>query len=214
MDSSASSALQGCVSSLRTSMQLLESSINILDTGVNDYPRLTKVLQTTRVRLNQSSYLNQNFELTISTALRARLRTLPPNRSTNPPLLPRTRTQRPPLPRRSAPRQNGAPRTVTPGQSGTARRPTLESQPRRQAKLDVETECDRRGYFFGRWRFEQFGAVEDQPVETEEGKTELCCWKAGVAGRAEGEAVEEEHGVSVRMLLICDGRGNGRFVIL
>ncbi|KAM0704593.1 hypothetical protein Q7P35_008827 [Cladosporium inversicolor] len=48
MDSSASSALQGCVSSLRTSMQLLESSINILDTGVNDYPRLTKVLQTTR----------------------------------------------------------------------------------------------------------------------------------------------------------------------
>ena len=50
MDSSASSALQGCVSSLRTSMQLLESSINILDAGVNDYPRLTKVLQTTRVR--------------------------------------------------------------------------------------------------------------------------------------------------------------------
>lgn len=32
-------------------MQLLESSINILDTGVNDYTRLTKVLQTTRVRL-------------------------------------------------------------------------------------------------------------------------------------------------------------------
>lgn len=30
-------------------MQLLESSINILDTGVYDYPRLSKVLQTTRV---------------------------------------------------------------------------------------------------------------------------------------------------------------------
>jgi len=55
MDSSASTALQGCVTSLRTSMQLLESSINILDTGVNDYPRLTKVLQTTRVRRTNHS---------------------------------------------------------------------------------------------------------------------------------------------------------------
>jgi DASH complex subunit SPC19 len=49
MDSSTHNALQGCVSSLRTGMQLLESSINILDSGVNDYPRLAKVLQTTRV---------------------------------------------------------------------------------------------------------------------------------------------------------------------
>lgn len=31
-------------------MQLLDSSINILDSGVSDYPRLSKVLQTTRVR--------------------------------------------------------------------------------------------------------------------------------------------------------------------
>ena len=51
MDSSSHNALQGCVSSLRTSMQMLESSINILDSGVSDYPRLSKVLQTTRVRL-------------------------------------------------------------------------------------------------------------------------------------------------------------------
>ncbi|GAB7356015.1 hypothetical protein MBLNU459_g6636t1 [Dothideomycetes sp. NU459] len=29
-------------------MQLLDSSINILDSGVNDYPRLAKVLQATR----------------------------------------------------------------------------------------------------------------------------------------------------------------------
>ncbi|CAK1359714.1 DASH complex subunit SPC19 [Cercospora beticola] len=48
MDSSAHNALNGCVASLRSSMQLLESSINILDSGVNDYPRLAKVLQTTR----------------------------------------------------------------------------------------------------------------------------------------------------------------------
>jgi DASH complex subunit SPC19 len=60
MDSSASTALQGCVSSLRTSMQLLESSINILDTGVHDYPRLSKVLQTTRVRLQTEPYETKN----------------------------------------------------------------------------------------------------------------------------------------------------------
>jgi hypothetical protein len=44
------SPLGGCVASLRNSMQLLDSSINILDDGVNDFPRLAKVLQTTRVR--------------------------------------------------------------------------------------------------------------------------------------------------------------------
>ena len=30
-------------------MHLLDSSISILDAGVSDYPRLSKVLQTTRV---------------------------------------------------------------------------------------------------------------------------------------------------------------------
>jgi hypothetical protein len=49
MDSTSHNALQGCVSSLQNSMQLLDSSINILDSGVSDYPRLSKVLQTTRV---------------------------------------------------------------------------------------------------------------------------------------------------------------------
>lgn len=49
MDTSSHSALQGCVGSLRSSMQLLDSSIAILDAGVSDYPRLSKVLQTTRV---------------------------------------------------------------------------------------------------------------------------------------------------------------------
>jgi len=42
-------SLEGCVGSLRSSMQLLDTSINILDEGVNDFPRLAKVLQTTRV---------------------------------------------------------------------------------------------------------------------------------------------------------------------
>lgn len=49
MNSSTHNALQGCVSSLRSSMQLLDSSINIFDSGVSDFPRLAKVLQTTRV---------------------------------------------------------------------------------------------------------------------------------------------------------------------
>ena len=50
MDRSSHNALQGCVAALHSRMQLLDSSIAILDTGVSDYPRLAKVLQTTRVR--------------------------------------------------------------------------------------------------------------------------------------------------------------------
>ncbi|KAF2460703.1 mitotic spindle biogenesis protein-like protein Spc19 [Lineolata rhizophorae] len=41
-------SLEGCVASLRSSMQLLDSSISILDSGVKDFPRLSRVLQTTR----------------------------------------------------------------------------------------------------------------------------------------------------------------------
>ncbi|CRG85689.1 DASH complex subunit SPC19 [Talaromyces islandicus] len=41
-------SLASSVTSLRSSLQLLDSSIDILDSGVNDFPRLTKVLQTTR----------------------------------------------------------------------------------------------------------------------------------------------------------------------
>ncbi|KZF19238.1 DASH complex, subunit Spc19 [Xylona heveae TC161] len=43
-----SSSLAGCVASLQSSKQLLESSISVLDSGVRDFPRLSKVLQTTR----------------------------------------------------------------------------------------------------------------------------------------------------------------------
>ncbi|QDS68549.1 hypothetical protein FKW77_010916 [Venturia effusa] len=41
-------SLQGCVSSLRETIGTLSSSIRTLDQGVNDFPRLAKVLQTTR----------------------------------------------------------------------------------------------------------------------------------------------------------------------
>lgn len=55
------SSLEGCVSSLRSSMQLLDSSINILDSGVNDFPRLSKVLQTTRVSWRRYVSVNAAF---------------------------------------------------------------------------------------------------------------------------------------------------------
>ncbi|KAJ6020627.1 hypothetical protein N7540_006131 [Penicillium herquei] len=42
------SSLASSVSSLQSSLQLLDNSITTLDEGVNDFPRLCKVLQTTR----------------------------------------------------------------------------------------------------------------------------------------------------------------------
>ncbi|KAJ5693057.1 hypothetical protein N7462_002480 [Penicillium macrosclerotiorum] len=42
------SSLNSSVSSLKSSLQLLDNSIATLDSGVNDFPRLCKVLQTTR----------------------------------------------------------------------------------------------------------------------------------------------------------------------
>lgn len=39
-----------CVASLRTSLNLLESSVETLGNGVSDFPRLGSVLKTVRVR--------------------------------------------------------------------------------------------------------------------------------------------------------------------
>jgi DASH complex subunit SPC19 len=39
-----------CVASLRTSLQYLESSVETLDNGVHDFPRLSGVLKSVRVR--------------------------------------------------------------------------------------------------------------------------------------------------------------------
>ncbi|EAW11555.1 DASH complex subunit SPC19 [Aspergillus clavatus NRRL 1] len=41
-------SLQASVDSLQSSLQILDSSIATLDSGVSDFPRLCKVLQTTR----------------------------------------------------------------------------------------------------------------------------------------------------------------------
>jgi hypothetical protein len=185
MNSSSSTALQGCVTSLRTSMQLLESSINTLDSGVHDYPRLTKVLQTTRVSPEYplpTPHTNNNpLTQPHCTALRTSLRARPPNRPTNPPLLPRTRTQRPLVPRRNPPRQNVAARARSYRQSGFARRAVVESdsaahrrQQQQQTGLEIATTEHGWSFFIGGW-FEQFGAVEDEPAEAEEGEVELCC---------------------------------------
>lgn len=48
--STAPSTFGDCVASLRTSLTLLESSVDTLGTGVSDYPRLANVLKTVRVR--------------------------------------------------------------------------------------------------------------------------------------------------------------------
>ncbi|KAL4936025.1 DASH complex subunit Spc19 [Aspergillus oleicola] len=62
------SSLASSVSSLQNSCQLVDSSIQILDDGVNDFPRMSKVLQTTRhfellpeptIREAQSSLLGE-----------------------------------------------------------------------------------------------------------------------------------------------------------
>ncbi|KAK9458284.1 DASH complex subunit Spc19 [Dipodascopsis uninucleata] len=49
MNSSYLYSLQGCVSSLTVSVNLLESSISSLNSGVNDLPRMKKVLVADRV---------------------------------------------------------------------------------------------------------------------------------------------------------------------
>lgn len=41
-------SLQGCVSSLSASCNILDSSLATLDTGISDFPRLIHVLQNTR----------------------------------------------------------------------------------------------------------------------------------------------------------------------
>ncbi|KAK3331445.1 DASH complex subunit Spc19 [Apodospora peruviana] len=46
--SSSSSSYSDCVSSLRTSLSFLESSVNTLGNGVEDFPRLSSVLKTVR----------------------------------------------------------------------------------------------------------------------------------------------------------------------
>lgn len=52
MAASNHSTYSDCVSSLRTSLKFLESSVETLDNGVSDFPRLVNVLKTVRVSLS------------------------------------------------------------------------------------------------------------------------------------------------------------------
>lgn len=47
---SGSASYADCVSSLRTSLKYLDSSVETLNQGVSDFPRLSSVLKTVRVR--------------------------------------------------------------------------------------------------------------------------------------------------------------------
>lgn len=73
-------AFDGCVASLRGSMQLLESSITLLDEGVNDLPRLSKALQATRVCLFLQHPLKSLILIFQSSTLNS-----PPNPTSNKP---------------------------------------------------------------------------------------------------------------------------------
>ncbi|KAL1656887.1 DASH complex subunit spc19 [Didymella pomorum] len=56
------SALEGCVASLRASMQNLDSTINILDDGVSDMPRLAKhfeLISETDLQTAQGALLSE-----------------------------------------------------------------------------------------------------------------------------------------------------------
>ena len=53
MATSASPSYSECVSSLRTSLNFLESSVETLNNGVSDFPRLVKVLKTVRVSIKR-----------------------------------------------------------------------------------------------------------------------------------------------------------------
>lgn len=75
------SALEGCVASLRGSMQNLDSTINILDDGVSDMPRLAKVLQTTRVWTHSDNRDNHTRMCSPRPAFRTHFRNRTPNRA-------------------------------------------------------------------------------------------------------------------------------------
>ena len=130
--------LESCVSSLRSTNALLSSSISILDSGVNDFPRLAKVLQTTRVcpSFNTSIIPRSRFKfhnclarwhqlavLIINPAFRTPPRIHPPIRPILPPRLFNTRSRLAPFKSRIPPRQARPSRTSSHSAQRVARRP-------------------------------------------------------------------------------------------
>lgn len=87
-------SLEGCVSSLRETLSLLDSSISTLDAGVNDFPRLSKVLQTTRVRLKPLLSSSTPAILTDCRSISKSLASQP-SRKPNPPCFPKSNQKYP-----------------------------------------------------------------------------------------------------------------------
>lgn len=50
-----------CVASLRSSLNYLESSVQTLDSGVSDFPRLVNVLKSVRVCVLATTYHNHHI---------------------------------------------------------------------------------------------------------------------------------------------------------
>lgn len=188
--------LGSCVSSLRSTNALLSSSISILDSGVNDFPRLAKVLQTTRVcspSLHSSNHLlpfefalnsmagrfkswHEESTVLINTthpAFRTPPRTHPPIRPIRPPRLPHPRSRLPPLQSRVPPRQTRPPRTSPHRAQRAARRPD-----RRRGTRIRGPEEQRGGYYYYYYYYErrrrQQGGVEAEAVAGEEGEVGVC----------------------------------------
>lgn len=63
-----------CVSSLRTSLSFLESSVDILGAGVQDFPRLSSVLKTVRVSASRLSHTDQRSTKTKQNKKKSRAR--------------------------------------------------------------------------------------------------------------------------------------------
>ncbi len=85
------SPLHSSVTTLQSSLHLLTSSISILDSSVSDFPRLAKVLQTTRV--NTPRLFPSSSPLVLSAKPSPNLHPSPPPPSTQPLTHPPSPTQ-------------------------------------------------------------------------------------------------------------------------
>lgn len=96
--SPAPSTYNDCVACLRTSLTLLESSVDTLGSGVSDFPRLGSVLKTVRVSSSVFWFVDKRKE-NKRKEIKTKVITSTTNSSPNPP----SPRQKPPSATRSAP---------------------------------------------------------------------------------------------------------------
>lgn len=129
------STYSDCVTSLRTSLSFLESSVATLGNGVADFPRLISVLKTVRVRPPFPSYFllpaqappfqNEPTNRRPPPALRTHPPAHPSSRRVLPPRRHSPLHRRPPRPRRPPAGAPGAPHRDPQGALGPHRRPPV-----------------------------------------------------------------------------------------